>query len=372
MCKRLLDRVFHLMEQAAEYNRDQQVDLERIRYLFANVKFGFLGVITGFATLYIIAAYSISMTYANAWLLGALLVNLPRVFVTSGYERSQKDGTLTPESALAWERRITWAFVPAYLWGISALFLPYGDYTQIAVLLCAMVYLLQAVGGVLMLSTSLPSIIIFLTLVCFSIALRLLFLEGILFKLAAVVMVVGYPQLIRLIQRQNRLLIQNITLKIENSQFALVDPLTRLANRRQLQVVIDRLMPTAERSGEPFSLVMLDLDRFKDYNDSHGHSAGDELLVSMAGLMLECSRQQDLVVRYGGEEFLLVLPRTSVDDARVIVERILKATRDSTDVTISAGITQYSQGEGFDQVIQRADAALYSAKENGRDQYVIS
>ena len=67
-----------------------------------------------------------------------------------------------------------------------------------------------------------------------------------------------------------------------------------------------------------------------------------------------------------------MLPRTSVDDARVIVERILKATRDSTDVTISAGITQYSQGEGFDQVIQRADAALYSAKENGRDQYVIS
>lgn len=133
----------------------------------------------------------------------------------------------------------------------------------------------------------------------------------------------------------------------------------------------ENLVPVSRRRGEPFTIILLDVDHFKQYNDTHGHSAGDELLVKLGQILNECSRDQDLVVRYGGEEFMLVLPSTNAEDARILANRISGAVREKTDVTISAGLAMQTTDSELDDLIQQADDKLYSAKMSGRDAVVV-
>jgi len=151
------------------------------------------------------------------------------------------------------------------------------------------------------------------------------------------------------------------------------DPLTGLANRRCLFERIEIEMAHALRSDTPLSLAMIDLDHFKHYNDRYGHVAGDILLRSIAALMVSNIRGQDLVTRYGGEEFCLVMPDTDLVGAHHLLEKLRGGGRDATtvfDVTLSAGLTSWDGIESTTSFIERADQALYRAKETGRNRVV--
>lgn len=143
------------------------------------------------------------------------------------------------------------------------------------------------------------------------------------------------------------------------------DPLTGLANRRTLESTLPAELDRAARSGRPLSLVMLDLDHFKAWHDDHGHPAGDALLVAAARAWQRELRPSDLLVRYGGEEFLAVLPDCSHDDALVVAERLRAAL--PAGATASAGVATARAGEGAGDLVGRADAALYRAKQAGRN-----
>lgn len=153
---------------------------------------------------------------------------------------------------------------------------------------------------------------------------------------------------------------------------SMTDPLTGLANRRSLVERLSGDMARASRSGLPISLAMVDLDRFKEYNDRHGHLAGDTVLRAVAALMVSKLRRQDLVARYGGEEFCLVLPDTDLRNAMRLVDAIRVSTGELAGgvVTLSAGLTQWDGSENVTSVVDRADQALYQAKRRGRDQVV--
>ncbi|MGA7537998.1 MAG: sensor domain-containing diguanylate cyclase [Steroidobacteraceae bacterium] len=155
------------------------------------------------------------------------------------------------------------------------------------------------------------------------------------------------------------------------------DPLTELYNRRHLEISLHREFARAQRHGLPVSLIMLDVDHFKAYNDANGHEAGDEVLRNVAHVLKRHTRAEDVACRYGGEEFLLVLPGCSVDDAYSKAEAIREAiaqlrvvTRGITlpRITASLGIACYPQdGERMEDLIAAADAALYQAKSQGRN-----
>lgn len=172
--------------------------------------------------------------------------------------------------------------------------------------------------------------------------------------------------------KQNKLLLEIIALKVENKNQSLEDPLTKLCNRRRLSLHIDKLIPLARRSGEPFSIIMLDIDHFKKYNDTYGHVAGDDLLIQVSRNIEKCSRDQDLIARYGGEEFLVVLPATNIEQATIIAERIRRTVKENTNVTVSAGLAIFSDKMDFNQLVQNADKALYKAKDDGRDRFVVA
>ena len=197
-------------------------------------------------------------------------------------------------------------------------------------------------------------------------------MQDIIFTVLGCYLIIAYILLIRLAHKQNKAFIENISLKIESKNQSLMDPLTKLWNRRRLYLYIEKLIPTSYRSGEPFSIIMLDIDHFKKFNDTYGHNVGDDLLVEVSEILLKCSRGQDLVVRYGGEEFMVVLPSTNIEQAKIIAERINTTVKKDTDVTISAGIAVYSDKMDFNQLVQQADNALYVAKKDGRDRFVVA
>jgi diguanylate cyclase (GGDEF)-like protein/PAS domain S-box-containing protein len=151
----------------------------------------------------------------------------------------------------------------------------------------------------------------------------------------------------------------------EVQMLARSDALTGLPNRRALDDQLPREMARSLRSESPLCLAIIDIDHFKTYNDTHGHLAGDAVLRDCAAAWDSELRGADTILRFGGEEFLVVLPECDPVDAADIVERLRAATPDQQ--TCSAGLAQWRPGESVDELVGRADSALYRAKEAGRD-----
>ncbi len=162
--------------------------------------------------------------------------------------------------------------------------------------------------------------------------------------------------------------INNAKLYKETRALSLHDPLTGLANRRLMDIITERSFARAKRFGAPFSVIMLDIDYFKKYNDTYGHPAGDKLLVELAKILKGEVREIDLVVRYGGEEFLILLPETKLSEAYEVAERIRKTVEAETGITISLGVSSYQQGmQKKEDLINKSDEALYLAKQKGKN-----
>jgi diguanylate cyclase (GGDEF)-like protein len=141
------------------------------------------------------------------------------------------------------------------------------------------------------------------------------------------------------------------------------DPLTGLANRRGFDEALSELMAEVHRTGEPLSAVLLDLDHFKAINDTHGHEAGDRMLCRVSDTWQQEVPAGAVLARHGGDEFSLVLPRTTGDAALALVRRVCAL---HPDLALSCGVAAYRLGETASQLMRRADRALYDAKAAGR------
>ncbi|GAB6062028.1 GGDEF domain-containing protein [Deferrisoma palaeochoriense] len=161
---------------------------------------------------------------------------------------------------------------------------------------------------------------------------------------------------------------------------SLRDPLTGLWNRGAWDDRLAEEAARARRYGQPFSVILWDVDRFKEVNDRHGHLAGDMVLQALAGRTLQALRRSDFVARYGGEEFAVLLPHTEEAAARIVAEKIrrLGAEKDVATragpvrVTLSAGVATWAPGEEALELLDRADQALYRAKEGGRNRVEVA
>jgi len=195
------------------------------------------------------------------------------------------------------------------------------------------------------------------------------------------VLAVGWPavrdalpareaELLRLLAAEAAVTIHRTALLGTLQATARTDPLTGLPNRRVWDEDVERELARARRHGGTLCLAMLDLDRFKAFNDHHGHQAGDRLLAAAAEAWRPVLRATDTLARYGGEEFAVLLPHSDHDAAQTVVERLLTSV--PLGQTASAGIAQWDGQESAESLLARADAALYAAKGAGRARAVLA
>jgi len=176
--------------------------------------------------------------------------------------------------------------------------------------------------------------------------------------------------------KERELTNERIRMMEKLQKLAITDGLTRLYNSRsfysQLELEVDRF----NRYQHPLTLLLLDIDHFKDYNDKYGHLEGDKVLVRFSQIIKSCLRTNDSAYRYGGEEFTVILPETAGEEARTVAQRIRAALEaepfspadgENVTVTISIGLTEYDPKEKLSTFIQRADLAMYRSKRSGRN-----
>lgn len=170
--------------------------------------------------------------------------------------------------------------------------------------------------------------------------------------------------------------LRNAILYRQATTAAISDPLTGVYNRAMLETTVVREVGLARRHKNPLSIIMMDIDHFKAINDSHGHLAGDEVIKILTTLVARCIRGTDILARYGGDEFVVVLSNTDLGGALVLAERIRSAVQEAqcfspagADIaaTISVGVAKFSTDQSADALLLAADEALYDAKRGGRN-----
>ena len=170
------------------------------------------------------------------------------------------------------------------------------------------------------------------------------------------------------IEKKQRELMDMNTILVELS---MTDKLTGLKNRRFFQEKLEEQIALFTKMGIPFSLLILDIDRFKKVNDTYGHDVGDEVLIQLASVLTTQKREIDLAARYGGEEFVVILPNTDVEESKRLAEHLRHCVEQTQwkvgALTISIGIATFTEQASDETLIKHADQALYSSKENGRN-----
>ena len=180
--------------------------------------------------------------------------------------------------------------------------------------------------------------------------------------------------------RERSLLAQQRQMESRLRELTITDDLTKLYNMRHFYVQLQLEMDRAARYKNPLSLLLLDVDRFKQFNDTYGHLEGDEILIKLASVIRDCLRKSDTAYRYGGDEFMVVLPQTQGDEAWKVAERIRtqfpaafpRREPDRVDSALSIGVVEHRQGEDLSKLIKRADQAMYKAKKQGGNQSLLA
>jgi len=154
------------------------------------------------------------------------------------------------------------------------------------------------------------------------------------------------------------------------------DEKTGLYNNKFFDTMIEMELEKAKRKQEKLSLMIIDIDFFKKINDTYGHVKADELLAQLAKVVQKCVRKSDVVARFGGEEFVILLPETNLIKAKKLASRLKKAIHEDDilrkyKLTVSGGITQFKEKDTKTKFMQRADKALYKAKEGGRNKFEV-
>jgi len=179
---------------------------------------------------------------------------------------------------------------------------------------------------------------------------------------------------------ETRRRLEEVTGELKRSEeLARLDPLTGFCNRRAMVEIVAREIAQARRTGKPFSIAILDVDHFKKVNDDHGHAAGDKALMHLAVVAKSGIRETDVICRYGGEEFVVMLPGANADGARFVIDRLrtkmentpLVLEKATVTIRFSAGITELQSDEPLEALLERADRALYEAKRTGRNRVVV-
>jgi len=347
----------------------QQLDYERIRFLYNAMSRILIGGVSLALFMGTILTQHLEMQLVATWTGVTLCLYVPRVMITRLFHKKIQNNEINPSNILIWENLWLITTTLALAAFSSLLFFPLANEQLIII---SLFLIALSAGSIMNCATSTRTIIASGIVIFIPLVIRFLqvgeqnYTALAFFFIACSAMFANYAMSL------NKSLVENIQLKISSEQNSLKDPLTGLYNRRGLYFYLNKIIPQSLRNNEHFGIIIIDVDNFKNYNDNFGHSTGDEALINAASCIEKEGRDGDLVVRYGGEEFLVILPAINIHTLTEVTERIFNSIRCNTNITISAGLAIHHPDLNFDQLIDLADEALYAAKHAGRNQYKVA
>lgn len=349
----------------------RELDYERIKFLYENTKVASLGLFL----VVLIQSYYVyrfaSIKLALLWIASIIISNIPRMILAIKMKRVCISETSSHDQILKWEQLFFYTSILPFISFAAVVFLPYGE-NLLQGLFTSTIALIALLSGAVLYYGMLKKVsLLYLNIICAFMIARCIWEATQETMVMALLVLFTYTLVFRMIKQQNKILLQNIMLKIENRNLSLIDPLTQLGNRRYMNLFAEKVFSSSKRSGNKFHVIILDIDHFKNYNDAHGHLAGDELLKIIAKILLSNVREGELVIRFGGEEFIAILKDTNQTQAVSIWERISEAIKIETGVTVSGGLSDFRDQCSFMEILNEADSALYQAKKSGRDRLII-
>ena len=349
-----------------------EIESERINLLFHTAQMATGGVIVGYLSLLLAFKDLLESKHLILWSVIFCIILLTRVLTIIYIKRKN---SIEPIGFVSLQKYETFYTVLSFFTGLvfsATLFMPFNDNNLLTTMFTVMILMGLSAGSAISSNASIKVVVTFLAVTTFPILFHTLNQGEYYYYLIAFTYTFFSLILLRITLSGNKVVVENLHLKEKAREESLRDQLTGLWNRRSLELFIEKLIPKSIRDKKTFSIIVLDIDFFKKYNDDFGHLQGDKALISVANVLQNELRENDLAVRFGGEEFLVVLPETDTKIAQEITQRIISSTRTNTQNTISAGIATYSKEIKFEELVKLADDALYQAKENGRDQFTVS
>lgn len=357
------------MSQATETD---QLNVERVKILYSNAGFTLIGILLAYCAIAIILGDNLSRQSLFLWSFLIALTIVLRLILVLLFKRGYHFLDITPDNAT----RSEWIFAitcyPQALAFVSLVFFPFEQDQLISALFLGLTLLLLMAGSIVSSGTSKLTSVGFISSASIPFIIYCVVQGSDYYYALGFFYSASFIVLSRLAIKLNDTICGTLRLQIENQLASLKDPLTDLWNRRRLDLFASQTIPLLDRMGGELSIILLDIDNFKMINDTEGHDRGDRILISISDYLKNHSRESDLVIRYGGEEFLVVMPATSLDYSEAIAKRINNEIREHCGVTVSIGVSSYHARMGIDRLIKNADKALYQAKRSGKDQVIIS
>ncbi|MFK8011718.1 MAG: GGDEF domain-containing protein [Marinicellaceae bacterium] len=350
----------------------KQLEFVRINDFFSKTKGIYGGLILNIIiTSFLVAPYT-SLKAIGYWISALIICYIPRVIYTFQYFKAKKLQELTVDNIQQWENKI---FINCFLPFIaysSLVFLPFEGDARIGFMVAALSLISLLVGGSIIYSSSKKILNLYL-FTCFSFLIARCLYEGTYhFYLLGIYFLAILIFISRLINTKYNNFIDHIASRLKFEKESLTDPLTGLPNRRHMEIFMEKFMPASRRTGHEFQVVMIDIDYFKKYNDAHGHIQGDKVLVDLATIVNQNIHQSDFFVRYGGEEFILILTAVNSEKCLPFLKKLMLTIENELGLTVSLGIASSSISDNFKQLISLADKALYTSKQNGRNQLSLA
>jgi diguanylate cyclase (GGDEF)-like protein len=333
---------------------------------------GYIGMIASIIlTANLITPY-IEIHIVYYWVLFILIGYTPRIIITLLFKRAQSKGQITLDSVSIWEKRVLiHSFLP-FISFCSLCLLPYHQNVFTAVVISAFILISLLVGCVLLYGGSLKIANLYFHISLIFLLSRCLYEATFQFYILASYLFILYLITRKLLANQYQNFISNIIQRIQYENMSLSDSLTGLPNRRRLELFVKDLIPLSKRSSQEFQVAMIDIDNFKQYNDSFGHIKGDELLISLAKLISRYVRSGDLFCRFGGEEFVYVFSIDTRQSAIKDLSELMIDIKNNLGITVSIGLASSHLSEEFSELVELADRALYQSKSEGKNRITFA
>ena len=346
----------------------KQLEYERITDFFSKTRGVYGGVIINLIiTSQLIIPYTTlkALTY---WIIATIVCYIPRIIYTFQYFKAKKLQKLNVGNITQWENRIFLTSIMPFIAYSSIAFLPFEGDVRIGFLVASLSLITLLVGGVIIYSSSKKVVYLYLYTCLSCLIARCIYEGNYHFYLLGTYFLIILIFVKALIKTRYDNYIEHIELRLQFEKESLTDPLTGLPNRRHMEIFMEKFMPASRRAGHEFQIVMIDIDYFKNYNDTHGHLQGDKILADLAAIVNKNIQSSDFFVRYGGEEFVLILTAISSEGSLPLLTELMQKIEQELQVTISLGLASSSMSDDYNQLLKLADKALYQSKQQGRNQ----